>query len=321
MKKRIRIEEKEYTSRKRKTIIEVDMTNLILAATLGDKIDSTFYAFDMAVYDIFAPLHSSFMNKVAMAFTSFGDEKFTICVVLLAVVLCLFKKTRKYGIALGAAAVIGTGITNVIAKPLILRIRPYNTLQNVKEYWDCYISAGAFSESDYSFPSGHTTGAFELAVASSICLRKDGRKVLSIVPVVIAAFTALSRIYLCVHYPTDVISATIIGIFAGIVGYFIACALVKMIEKSPIDKIDLGEKIHIKGKGAAAAIVIYLFAAFAFAFGVQFFEGGDAKRCAYSNDTFTCYNEAKTDDKKYPAIDGKEYCKIHWKEIMGEGND
>ena len=293
------------------------MNQILLAATatLGDKIDEMFYSFDMWVYGIFGVFHSGIMNKVAMAFTSFGDENFVIPVAVLALVLCLFKKTRKYGIAVLGAVAIGTIITNLVAKPAVLRIRPYNTLQQNAEYWAWYIGAGAFSESDYSFPSGHTTGVFEIAVSLGICLRANKKKLLSWVPAIIAFLTACSRIYLCVHYPTDVIGGMLVGTFAGVAAYFIACGCCKIAEKTKLDNIDLGKKIKIGAKPAVTIIMVVVVAAFGFSFVKQFSEGGDSQRCAYSDGEFQCYNEAKVDDEDYPAINGEEYCKIHWKEL------
>ena len=47
-------------------------------------------------------------------------------------------------------------------------------------------------------------------------------------------------------------------------------------------------------------------------------EGGeDAHRCAYVGE-YDCMNEARVDDEDYSPIDGKEYCKIHWKQLSGE---
>ena len=87
------------------------------------------------------------MTGVAKFFTAFGDENFTIPIVVLSVVLCFFKRTRKYGFSILFAVIIGTLITNVIAKPMVLRIRPYNTLQQNADYWSWYIgSRGAERE-------------------------------------------------------------------------------------------------------------------------------------------------------------------------------
>ena len=93
---------------------------------------------------------------------------------------------------------------------------------------------------------------------------------------------------------------------------------VKLFEK--MDKLDLGKVKFLQwtqGKAGAAVIAVAVVAVFLGAFIPGLSEGGDVKRCAYSGE-YVCYNEAKTDDSKYPPIDGKEYCKIHWKQLSGE---
>ena len=262
--------------------------NLILM-TVGESLDKAFYGFDIAIFKFFAAIQCTFLTYVAKFFTAFGDENFIIPIAVIALVLLLFKKTRKYGVALVSAIVIGTLVTNVIAKPAVLRIRPYNTLQDVDFYWKAYIGAGALSESDYSFPSGHTTGVFEISMALALMFRKDGKKKL-----------------------------------AGVCGYFIAKLYIRLAENvklfKQIDKIDLAKVKFLgwtKGKAGAAVITVAVAAVFLAAFIPGLSEGGDVKRCAYSGE-YVCYNEAKTDDSKYPPIDGKEYCKIHWKQLSGE---
>lgn len=109
--------------------------------TIGDNIDKAFYAFDLWVFRFFGSMQCGFLTGVAKFFTAFGDENFTIPIVVLSVVLCFFKRTRKYGFSILFAVIIGTLITNVIAKPMVLRIRPYNTLQQNADYWSWYIGA------------------------------------------------------------------------------------------------------------------------------------------------------------------------------------
>lgn len=298
------------------------MNPILLAtavATLGDKIDKAFYGFDMWVYHIFGSMQCGFLTGVAKFFTSFGDEAFIIPVAVLGIVLCFFKKTRKYGFSLVLAIVIGTLVTNIVVKPMVLRIRPYNTLQQVQEYWNWYVGAGSLSESDYSFPSGHTTGAFEIATAMFLCFKSDKKKIGYIFPC-IALCVMGSRIYLMVHYPSDVVGGMIVGIVAGSLGYVLAKLVVKLFEKVKfLDSIDV-EKIFKKGintKIASAVIVVVIVAMFAGSYIPALSEGGEsAVRCAY-NEEYDCYNEARVDDEKYPAIDGKEYCKIHWKQLSG----
>ncbi len=287
---------------------------LLAAATMGERIDSVFYNFDLWVFSFFGNMQCDFLTYVAKLFTSLGDEMFVIPMVLLGIVLCLFKKTRKYGVSIVIAIAVGTIITNVVVKPMFLRVRPYNTLQGVAEYWGWYTGAGMLSEGDYSFPSGHTTAAFEMATAMFLCFRSDKKKIAWLFPVL--AFCVLgSRVYLMVHYATDVLAGLIIGTIAGTIGYLCTLIVAKI---KFIDKMDAG-KLFKKVKPVVGTVIIVVFVCgiLGYNYGTVLSEGGDdTLRCAY-NEEYECQNEAKTDDEKYPAIDGQRYCKIHWKQLSG----
>lgn len=288
------------------------MNTFLLVATLGDKIDRIFYNFDLFIFSIFGHINNAFFTQIAKIFTAFGDENFVIPILILSIVLCFFKKTRKYGFSIMFAIIIGTLLTNVIFKPMFLRIRPYNTLQDVTDYMTWYTASGRLSESDYSFPSGHTTAAFEIATAAAICFKKDKKKSLAIILPIIAFCTMCSRIYLMVHYPTDVIGGMLIGIFAGTIGNLLATAVCKI---KALDKVD-AEKLFKKKnpKLAKALIVIAVIGIFCYSY-IPAINEGNAQTCAY-NEEYDCLNAARVDDEKYPAIDGKEYCKIHWKQLQ-----
>lgn len=203
----------------------------LLTLDIGTWLDTTFFDFDYAVFELIKQLHGSVTTALANFFTFFGDEMFVIPVLVIGIILCFFKKTRKYGFAIFISIIIGTLVTNVVLKPLVFRARPYITLAGDSDFMAWYSRVGALTESDRSFPSGHTTGAFEIAISLALCLRSDGKKWWSTLPVVVAVLTGLSRIYLMVHYPTDVLGGVIAGIVAGVLGYLIAKAIMKSLEK------------------------------------------------------------------------------------------
>ena len=91
--------------------------------TLGENIDKVFSSFDLWVFHFFGSMQCTFLTYVAKFFTTFGDEGFIIPLVVLGIVLCFFKKTRKFGFSLIIAVVIGTLVTNIVVKPMALRIR------------------------------------------------------------------------------------------------------------------------------------------------------------------------------------------------------
>ena len=129
--------------------------------------------------------------------TLFGDGG--IFWIALSVIFIAIPKTRKMGITMGLSLAVGFLIGNLFLKNVVGRIRPYDLNPNFALLVDRL--------HDYSFPSGHTLASFEAATA--IFLYK---KRLGIAALLLASLIAFSRLYLYVHYPTDVLASIILGV-------------------------------------------------------------------------------------------------------------
>ena len=177
-------------------------------------------SFDLPILDwIQANLQSGFMDTVMPIVTMFGDAG--IFWMVWAAILAIFPKTRKIGLGMGFAMAMGLLICNGILKPLVGRMRPYDfQIDVLGKEWTDFLLAGELligPQSDKSFPSGHTIASFE---ACTVLLLGDKR--MGIPATILAFLIAFSRLYLYVHYPTDVITSIFLGILFGILGYIIA---------------------------------------------------------------------------------------------------
>lgn len=122
--------------------------------------------------------------------------------IILGIILSSFKKTRPVGLSVLISLLIGFVICNLTLKPLVARIRPYDA--------NGFDGLLVKALSDYSFPSGHTIASFEMAICVYMFHRKYG-----IFALVLASLIGFSRLYLYVHYPSDVLVGTILGILIG----------------------------------------------------------------------------------------------------------
>ncbi len=175
-------------------------------------------SFDLPILDwIQANLQSPLMDTIMPIITMFGDDG--IFWIACAVILLLIPKTRRTGLGMGIALAMGLVICNIILKPIVGRIRPYDFQE---QYNHVIIPMLVSGLSDFSFPSGHTIASFEASVAL-LC----GNKKLGIPALILAFLIAFSRLYLYVHYPTDVLFSMVIGTIFAFVGYWLAGKIVK----------------------------------------------------------------------------------------------
>lgn len=133
--------------------------------------------------------------------TSLGNAG--IIWILLAALLLIIPKTRKTGAVLAIALVLDVVLCNGIIKNLAARMRPYDR--------NPVVELLIHKPIDYSFPSGHTAASF----AAVSALYFAGEKHMWKPVLVLAVLIAFSRLYLYVHYPTDVIGGAVLGILCG----------------------------------------------------------------------------------------------------------
>lgn len=169
-----------------------------------------------------ANLHGSgFVNFVMKCISYLAEWGW--CWLVLGVVLLCFKRTRKSGFILicGYGAVVV--INHFILKNIINRARPFTQSSALAEFIQ---SIGMSLPTSSSFPSGHTVVSFCSAVILTYYFK--GKGTWAFLP---ATLIAISRVFLCLHYPTDVLGGMMIGIIIGIITLLCGKLLFNIIDK------------------------------------------------------------------------------------------
>ncbi|MFA5523458.1 MAG: phosphatase PAP2 family protein [Tissierellales bacterium] len=148
------------------------------------------------------------LDLIMPRITEIGGVIFSGLIPLLLIVINS-GRSRMLGVEMLAALSFSQVFVQILKRSLT-RERPYNILENIKTF--------DIALKDYSFPSGHTTASFSMATILSYYLPQ-----LMIVFFILAFSVGISRIYLAVHYPTDVIVGIILGTTSSLVvhSYFI----------------------------------------------------------------------------------------------------
>ena len=141
-----------------------------------------------------------------------------------ALVLLCVPKTRKAGVILSFALLADLILCNGLLKPLVGRIRPYDVNDT--------IALIVAKEKDFSFPSGHTAICF--AGTTAIYLAKQIK--MGHIALGIAILVAISRMYLYMHYPTDVLGGMVVGVIAGFLGYTFSMEILRKVKVSKENK-------------------------------------------------------------------------------------
>ena len=172
---------------------------------------------ELQILHWFGSIHNPVLNPIMYFFTCLGNAGIFWILLALALLTVLPKKYRKVGLTMAIALILSLIMCNGVMKNFYHRVRPFvtdPTLQETELY-------GIFATiHDWSFPSGHTSASFAAAVSMFMWYKKEGTGAL-----IIAALVSISRLYLTVHYPTDVLASLILGSLYGVIAYFITVAL------------------------------------------------------------------------------------------------
>ena len=171
---------------------------------------------EIQILNIIQNLRTDIGDTIVPLITKLGDAGMIwIC---LTIVLLIIPKTRKTGVIMMAALLVDVLLCNVFIKNLVARTRPFDV--------NTAVQLLVAKPRDYSFPSGHTAASFASVTALYLAVEKKMWKA----ALVLAVLIALSRLYLYVHYPTDIIGGVIFGSLSGYLGY----KIVEWIQKKKI---------------------------------------------------------------------------------------
>ena len=174
------------------------------------------WEFDLLYW--FQSIHNPILDKIVVVITSLGNAG--IFWILLTLVMLIVCKDKKVAWTSALALLFSVLVINVFLKNMAMRARPC--------WIDDTIPLLVKNPKDYSFPSGHSSASFASAVSivQYAKYRKQG-----IATVILAALIAVSRMYVFVHFPTDVFVGTILGIVEAILAGIIIRFIYRKVEE------------------------------------------------------------------------------------------
>lgn len=162
--------------------------------------------FELSILYALQGIHSGILDALMVFITNLGNVG---AIWLVAAAVCLLmKRTRMIGLGMMIAIAIAFIVGDVALKPLTARVRPCNL--------DTAVSMLIARPDGFSFPSGHTSAAFS---ATTVLYLAKSR--LRVPATVLALLVAFSRLYLFVHFPTDVLAGALLGVCCGWLGWYL----------------------------------------------------------------------------------------------------
>lgn len=170
---------------------------------------------------------SNVINTLFKCITFLGEAG--IFWIVLGIVLLCFKKTRTSGLVMLVSLAVGYLINDIVLKNIIARPRPFAENSEIKDF---LASINMKLPSGYSMPSGHSYVAFNAAMMLTLFHKQKGA-----FSFILAFLIAFSRIFLCVHYPTDVLVGSILGIMTAFIVYICFKGIKRKINYNKREKI------------------------------------------------------------------------------------
>lgn len=158
-------------------------------------------------------VRNSILDPVMKVITTLGNAG--VFWIVLTLLLLIPKKTRKIGWMSACALIFSLLVNNIFLKNLVARVRPYNAIEGLVPIIK--------KPSEFSFPSGHAGSSF----ASACVLYRKLPKKSGVLLLILAVLISFSRLYVGVHYPTDVLA----GAFTGAICSYLGEGLVNLIER------------------------------------------------------------------------------------------
>jgi membrane-associated phospholipid phosphatase len=168
--------------------------------------------------------HNEFADQFFKYFTHYGDG-----VMWAPLALYCFFYRRKYFIAIVAGVLISTILAQFLKRVVYPdELRP---IKYLAENFPIHMIEGVEMRRSHSFPSGHTTTAFAMALIMAHIIN---RKILSVILPLLALLAAYSRVYLAQHFPTDILGGMCIGILSAIISLLIYRKFIRSLNKKAL---------------------------------------------------------------------------------------
>ena len=159
-------------------------------------------------------IRNSFLDPIMIFITHLGDH--ALIWVIISMILIMFKKTRCIGLMMITTLCLSGVINTLLIKNIVCRERPFNVIEGLT----CIIKA----PTDYAFPSGHSASASGCA----LIIYRNNKKY-GIFTLILALLIALSRLYVGVHYPSDVLFGCLSGMLIAQLVNFIFCKYLRKV--------------------------------------------------------------------------------------------